>query len=73
MRSVADELREEDRRAVAALTVADRLELALELGERSLEIYMAHYGVDRETALEHFRAQAQKGRRPSRCMQGDFD
>ena len=67
MRSVADELREEDRRAVAALTIADRMTLALELGERSLEIYMAHHGVDRETALEHFRVQAKKGRRPSRC------
>ena len=72
VRSIADDLREEDRRAVAALSVAERVSLALQLGEQSLVIYMAYHGVDRETALEHFRARSQRGRRYSRCLQGDL-
>ena len=71
MRSVADELRVEDQQAAAALTVAERVQLALRLGEESLAIYMAYHGVDRDTALERFRIRNQTGRRRCRCLQGD--
>jgi hypothetical protein len=71
MRSIADELREEDERAVAALTVAERVQLALRLGEESLAIYMAYNGVDRDAAMQHFRSRNQTGRRRCRCLQGD--
>ncbi|RMF24108.1 MAG: hypothetical protein D6760_04060 [Deltaproteobacteria bacterium] len=68
MRSVADDLRKEDREAVAALSPAERIRLALRLGEESLAIYMACHAVDRETALAHFRRRMQAGRRSSRCL-----
>jgi len=73
MRSVADDLREQDRRAVAALSPAERVTLALHLGEESLRIYMSHHGIDRDTALAHFRGRMQSGRRRSRCLQDDAE
>ena len=71
MRSVADELRVEDQQAVAALTVAERVQLALRLGEESLSIYMAYHGVDRDTALQHLRTRNQTGRRRCTCLRDD--
>jgi hypothetical protein len=56
---------------MAALTVAERVEMALRLGEESLAIYMAAQGVDRDTALRDLRKRNQIGRRRSRCMQED--
>ena len=71
MRSVADQLRREDEQAIAALTVAERVEMALRLGEESLAIYMAAQGVDRDTALRELRKRNQIGRRRSRCLKED--
>jgi hypothetical protein len=71
MRSVADTLREDDERAVAQLSQAQRVELALRLGAKALAVYMAHHGVDEATARRHFRAQNQIGRRRSACLQDD--
>jgi hypothetical protein len=71
VRSVADELRREDEQAIAALTVAERVQLALRLGEESLAIYMAAQGVDGDTALRDLRKRNQIGRRRSRCLQED--
>jgi hypothetical protein len=69
MRSVADALREESQHAVARLSIAERMQLALRLGEQSLELYMAYHDVDRARALKAFRARTQAGRRSCRCLQ----
>jgi hypothetical protein len=72
VRSIANSLREEDQRVVAAMSPAQRVQLALRLGDESLRIYMAYNRVDRQTALGHFRQRAQNGRRPSGCLQSDL-
>ena len=71
MRSVADLLREEDRKAVLALTADERVRLALELGERDLETFrLAHDpALTREEATRRLERQRQKGRRPCRCLE----
>ena len=71
MRSVADRLRAEDRAALLALTPAERVALALALGERDLEIFRAahHPPLTREKAARLLDRQRQIGRRPSRCLQ----
>jgi hypothetical protein len=51
MRSVADDLRREDREAVMKLTPEERIALALKLGERDLELFCRAQGLDRETAI----------------------
>jgi hypothetical protein len=71
VRSVADRLRAEDRAALLALTPAERVALALELGERDLEIFRSAHRppLTREEAMRRLERQRQAGRRPSRCMQ----
>jgi len=64
MRSVADELRAEQQQRVRALSVAERLELAFELGEFDLATLQAAHGLDRETAIRRLRAQKQRDRTP---------
>jgi hypothetical protein len=64
MRSkVAEEVREELDREMLALTPAERMELALVLGERDLQLFMAANELTREEALAHFRHESQAGRR----------
>jgi hypothetical protein len=41
MRSVADDLRDDQIREMLKLTPAERMELALQLGQRAVEMYMA--------------------------------
>ncbi|HSN90806.1 MAG TPA: hypothetical protein VLS93_06230 [Anaeromyxobacteraceae bacterium] len=67
MRSVADEIRDEGRRRERALSPAERIELALRLGEEDVEMYRTANGVTREEARLRLRRQRQVGRRPSRC------
>jgi hypothetical protein len=67
MRSVADDVREEQRREVLAMTPAERMELAFRLGRRCVEFYMAAKRVDRETAIAALRRSSRAGRRPSKC------
>lgn len=67
MRSVADGLRRETRRELAAMTPAERVGVALELGERDLRAYADHHGLTRKEALELFQRQRTRGRRHSRC------
>lgn len=69
MRSVADEFRERDRKAVQALSVQERIELALSLGEADLEIFCRTQGVDRATGIRLLRRRRQVGRTPSKVMQ----
>jgi hypothetical protein len=68
MRSVADDLREESRAEVRAMTPAERVALALELGERDLELYCQANGLTREEAMRLLDRRRQLGRStPSRC------
>jgi hypothetical protein len=71
MRSVADELKEEERRVIAAMTPEERLALAFDLGTRDLETFrLAHDPVlDADTADRLLRRQRQAGRRRSRCLE----
>lgn len=50
MRSVADELRAESRRQLAALTPAARIDLALALGDADLDLLLASRGLARQDA-----------------------
>jgi urease accessory protein UreE len=47
---IAEELREIEAAAVAAMTPAELVELAYELGRRGVELYMTAHHVDYETA-----------------------
>lgn len=68
MKSVADELRQRDREAILKLTVEERMELALKLGEEDLALFCQHQGVDRETGIRLLQRRRQAGRQPSKCM-----
>lgn len=68
---VADELQQADAAAIAAMSPAERLELAFELGRRGVEMYMTAHNVDRETAARALKRASQAGRRYSRCMDDD--
>jgi hypothetical protein len=68
MSSVAEEARRQAREEVLRLSPADRLALALQLGDADLELFQQAQGLDRETALRRLRAQRQAGRRPSACL-----
>lgn len=69
MKSVADVLRDETRRRISALTATERIELALALGARDVELYAATCGLDREEARRRLRAGRRLGRIPSRCCE----
>lgn len=70
MRSVADGLRAEERRAIAALAPEARVRLALSLGARDLEAFRRAQApaLDAAEADRRLRRQRQRGRRPSRCL-----
>lgn len=68
MKSVADELRAELREELCRLSVDERLELALRLGEEGLELFRQANGLDRETAVRLLQRRKQAGRTPSKCM-----
>jgi hypothetical protein len=69
MRSVADELKAEERREIVALEPGERVRLALKLGARDLELVRLnqHPPLDRAAADRVLRRRRQLGRRPSRC------
>jgi len=71
MRSVLDALKDQERRALASMTPAERVALALRLGARDLETFrLAHDPpLDVAEARRRLRRQRQQGRRPSRCLQ----
>ncbi len=69
MRSkVAERLRREQFARALAMTPAERVALAHELGERALREFMTANGLDRETALRRIRRSHRIGRRPSHCL-----
>jgi hypothetical protein len=70
MRSVADDGRLEARQAVLARAPAERVELALQLGDEDLAAYCAAKGIDPASATRLHRSGRQRGRRPSKCLEG---
>ena len=68
MRSVADDLRREDREELLRLSVEERLERSFRLGEEGLEAFRSAHGLDRETAIQLLERRRQAGRTPSKCM-----
>jgi hypothetical protein len=75
MRSVADELRRDERRAQAAMTPAERVTLALQLGARDVETFRLAHDPPLEVleARRRLRRQRQQGRRRSGCLQEPED
>lgn len=69
MSSVADDLRKELREDVARMTGAERVALALRLGERDVAMYAQARCVDRETAVNVLAAARRVGRIRSRCLE----
>ncbi len=68
MKSVLDQLRDEDREALLALTPTQRVTLALTLGERDLEAFRRARGLSRDEAARILERQKQHGRRASACL-----
>lgn len=66
MRSVADELREDQMRAIGALTPEERVELAARLGEEGILLFMETQDVDRAEAVRRIKAERSAGRVHSR-------
>lgn len=62
MKSVADKLRNETAAKVRRMTAADRIALALSLGDDDLLLYMRTAGLNRDEALTRLRAQRARGR-----------
>ncbi len=62
MKSVADELRKETAASVLRMPVADRIALALSLGDDDLSLYMRAAGLGRDEALMQLRQQRARGR-----------
>jgi len=68
MKSIADDHRRKDARALASLSADDRVSLALRLGDDDLEIFRHAQGLDREGALKALRQARQAGRVRCTCM-----
>jgi hypothetical protein len=71
MRSVVDDLKAEDRAALAALTPAERVALALALGRRDLEMFRLAQDppLDASEAACILERRRQAGRRRSRAIE----
>lgn len=67
--SAADALRETERQRVAALSASDRVGLALQLGERDLELYAQSHGVALKAARHEMDLRRQARRRKSACIE----
>jgi hypothetical protein len=71
MRSkVAEDTRQQLDRRIAAMTPAERIELAFAMGEEDLVLYCAANELTREEALARIRVERQRGRRYSRSKAG---
>ena len=69
MRSVADDLRDATRRRLATMSAAERLRLALSLGDADVTCYAAANDIAPAEARRRLRAGRQIGRRPSVCSE----
>jgi len=68
MGSVADQIRDAQRRAVQALEPSERVERALAAGRLALEAYASSEGLDPREARRRLQRQKQAGRTPCSCM-----
>ena len=66
MRSVADDLRRNTVDRVLAMSVTERIALALSLGDADLTEYVQASGRSAEEARRHLAGRRQDGRTPSR-------
>lgn len=71
MDSPADWAKRRTREAIVAMTMDERIELALALGEDDLRLFMDVQRIGREEALAVLRRQRHVGRRPS--VAGELD
>jgi hypothetical protein len=67
MKSVADALRLRNVERVLALPLAERIQLALSLGDQDLDRFMKTSGLDRREALKQLCDAHAHGRQPSAC------
>ena len=65
MRSVADQLRRDTVERVRELTIQQRIDLALSLGDADLDLYVRTSGRRRDDALRDLRAGHARGRAAS--------
>ena len=66
MRSrVAEEVREEQRREILAMSAEERIELVHRLSEEGIALLMASENIDRDEAIRRIRKSHARGRRPS--------
>jgi hypothetical protein len=70
MGSVATDLRREDLIAARGLSPADRLDLALRLGDSDLALRMSQVGGSDASTRRALEQQRSAGRRASRCAAG---
>lgn len=68
MKLVADDLRKGILKKMNQLTVAERLELAFQMGREELEFFRQLNGLDWDTARRILERRRQAGRTPSKCM-----
>ena len=68
MQSVATVLRARNDAEVRRMSQAERVELALRLGDEAIESIRAAHGVDRRTAIRLIERRRQTTRRPSACL-----
>jgi hypothetical protein len=68
MSRIAALLRQENRDRLARMTPGERLQEALELGQRDIAAYASAHGVDRLEARRQLERAAQAGRTFSRVM-----
>lgn len=69
MPSVADQLRRETLRSLAAAEPEKRLAAALQLGDSQIALRCAATGEPEVVARRALQRQAARGRRPSRCAE----
>ena len=69
MRSVADDVRREQREKIRAMTPAERMALVVSMADEGLTLFATAQHIDREEAVFRIRASRQHGRRTSGCMQ----
>lgn len=67
--SAADALRDDERQRIAALSASDRVELALQLGERDLALYAQSHGIALDVARREMDLRRQARRRKSACIE----
>jgi hypothetical protein len=68
MRSIADSAREDLRRETLELSLEERIEGALRLGEEALALFQQTSGLGRDEAIRELERRRQAGRTPSKCI-----